>query len=103
MRKLIGFAKYHKFDGKYPAFLAEKQEKINNKKRGRQASEISYYGPSQDDTENDAVDRAVSKIVQAFNKGDASNDDGAPNESPKSNANAGSSFGKPNEYGGRQK
>ena len=97
MQKLIGFAKFHKFDEKYPAFLAEKQEKMNNKKKG--VPEVSYYGPSQDDTEKDVMDRAVSKILQAFTKDDAPNDDVAPDESPKSNTNAGSSFGKQNAYG----
>ena len=46
MKNLIGFAKYRKFDEKYPAFLAERQEKINNKKRGQEVSEVPYYGPS---------------------------------------------------------
>ena len=50
IKKLIGFAKYHKFDEKYPPFLAERKEKIINKKRGQQPSEISNYGPSQDNT-----------------------------------------------------
>ena len=61
-----------------------------------------YYGPSKDDAEKDVMDRAVSKIVQAFTKDDAPNDDGAPDESPKSSANAGSSFGKQNPYGGKR-
>ena len=60
MRELIGFAKYHKFDEKYPAFLAERQEKINSKKRGQ---EVSYYGLSQDDAEKDVTDCAVRKIA----------------------------------------
>ena len=65
-------------------------------------SEVSYYGPSQDDAEKEIMDRAVSKIVQAFTKSDAPNDDGAPDEGPKSNANTGSSFGKQNMYGGKR-
>ena len=103
MRKLIGFAKYYKFDKKkYSAFLAEMQEKINSKKRGQEMSEVSYYRPSQDDTEKDVMDRAVSKIVHAFAKGDTPNNDGAPDEGPTSNANAESSFGKPNAYKGKR-
>ena len=47
------------------------------------------------------MDRAISKSRQAFNKGDVPNNDGAPDEGPKSNANAGSSFGKPNVYKGK--
>ena len=96
MKKLIGFTKYHGFDEKYPAFRAEKQQNKNDKKRG--VSEMSYYGPSKDDAEKDVMDRTVSKIVQAFTKDDALNDDGAPDESPKSSANAGSSFGKQNPF-----
>ena len=88
---------YHKFDEKQAAYQAERQEKNNSRKRGRQLSETSHYGPSQDDAENDAVDRAVCKIAQAFNKCNASNNGGAPDEGPKSNANAGSSFDQPND------
>ena len=98
VKKLIGFAKYHSFDKKYLAFLAEKQQNGNDKKR--KVSEMSYYGPSKDDAEKDAIDRAISKIVQAFTKDDAPNDDGAPDENPKSSANAGSSLGKENPFGG---
>ena len=87
------------FIKKYPAFLVEKQEKINNKKRGQEVSEVSYYGPSQDVAEKEIMDRAVSKIVQSFTKSDAPNDDGAPDEGLKSNANAGSTFVKKNAYG----
>ena len=101
-QKLIGFAKYHKFEEKQASYEAERQEEIKGRKRGRQASEISHYGPSQDDAKNDAVDRAVCKIAQAYNKGNASNDGGAPDEDTKSNANTRSSFGKPNDYGGKR-
>ena len=48
------------------------------------------------------MDRDVSKIVQTFIKGDAPNDDGAPEEGPKSNVNVGSSFGKLNVYRGKR-
>ena len=94
MRKLIGFTKFHKFDEKYPVFLTKRQEKIDNKKRGQEVLEVSYYGPSQDNTEKGVMDRADSKIVQAFTKGDVPNDDGAPGEDPKPNTNAGSRFDK---------
>ena len=100
MKKLIGFAKYHGFNEKSPAFLAEKQQNKNDKKRG--VSEMSYYGPFQDDAEKDVMNRAVRKIVQAFTKDDAPNDDGAPDESPKSNVNVGSNFDKQNPYGGKR-
>ena len=102
IQKIIGFAKLHKIDEKYHAFLAERQEKINNKKRGQEVSEVSCYGPSQDDIEKDVMYCAVSKIVQAFIKSDGPNNDGAPDEGPKSNANAGSSFGKQNAYKGKR-
>ena len=64
---------------------------------------MSYYGPPQDDTENDVMDCAVRKIVQAFTKDNVPNDDGAPDKGPKSTANAGSSFGKQNAYGGKRR
>ena len=76
------------------------QQNRNDKKRG--ASEMSYYGPSKDDVEKDVIDCAVSKIIQAFTKDDAPNDYGAPNESPKSSANAGFSFGNHNPFGGKR-
>ena len=102
MRKIIGFAKYHKFDEKQASYQAERQEKINGRNRGQQALETSHYWRSQDDAENNAVDCAVCKIVQVFNKGKMSNNGGALDEDTKSNTNAGSSFGKPNDYGGKQ-
>ena len=55
-----------------------------------------------DDTKKEIVERAVSKIAQYFTKDDASNDDGAPDESPKSNANAGATFGRQNATGGKR-
>ena len=64
---------------------------------------MSHYGPSQDDPEKEKMERAVSKIVQHFTKDDASNDNGAPDESPKSNANAGSTFGRQNSTGGKRR
>ena len=88
VRKLIGFVKAHGYHDKQSAFLAEKQQNRIDKKRG--VSQVSHSGPSHDDAEKEMVERAVSKIVQHFTKDDASNDNGAPDESPKSNANAGS-------------
>ena len=40
VKKLIGFAKYHGYNEKYPAFLAEKQQNRNDKKRG--VSQMAY-------------------------------------------------------------
>ena len=99
VKKLIGFAKYHGYNEKYPAFLAEKQQNRNDKKR--RVSQISYYGPTKDDADKEVMDCAVSKIVQAITKDNAPNDDGAPDESPKSNANTGFSFGRQNSSGGK--
>ena len=96
MKKLIGFAKYHGFDEKYTAFLAEKQQNRNDKKRG--ISQVLHS----DDTGKEIVERAVSKITQYFTKNDASNDDDAPDASPKSNANAGATFGRQNATGGKR-
>ena len=51
------------------------------------------------------MERAVSKIAQYFTKDNASNDDGAPgapDASPKSNANAGATFGRQNATGGKR-
>ena len=50
---------------------------------------------------NEIVDCAVNKIVQYFTKNDASNDNGAPGESTKSNTNVGSTFGRQNSSGGK--
>ena len=101
MKKLIGFAKAHGYYDKQSVFLVEKQQNRNDKKRV--VSQISHYGPSQDDSEKEMVERAVNKIVQHFTKDDASNDNGAPDESPKSNANAGSTFGRQNSTGGKRR
>ena len=61
-----------------------------------------HYGPSQDGSEKELMDCAVSKIVQHFTKDDASNNNGAPDENPKSNDNAGSTFGRQNSSGGKR-
>ena len=103
VRKLIGFCKHYKFDEKQAASKAEIQARDNSRKKARQASETSYYGPSKDEAENEVVDHAVCKILQALNNGNAPKNGGVPDEEPKSNANAGSSFGKTNEFGGKRK
>ena len=56
---------------------------------------------SQNNAENDAVDRAICKFSQALNNDNTPKDDGVPNEDPKSDANAGSSFGKTNKLGNK--
>ena len=64
---------------------------------------MSYYGLSKDDAEKEVMNCAVSKIVQAITKDDAPNDNGAPDESPKFNANAESSFGRQKSSGGKRR
>ena len=93
VRKRIGFAKVSGFNKKQSAFLADKQQNMNDKKRG--ISKVLHS----DDTKNEIVERAVIKIAQYFTKDDASNDDGAPDASPKSNADAGATFGRQNATG----
>ena len=59
VRKLIGFAKYHKYDEKHAAFLAESKEK-RRKKRGRNVSETNGQF---DDPDDAIVDPAIYKIL----------------------------------------
>ena len=104
MRKLIGFAKANGFNEKQSAFLADKQQNRDKKRGISKVSQRSHYGPSQDDTENEIVERAISKIAQYYTKDDASSGDGgpvAPDASSKSNANAGATFGRQNATGGK--
>ena len=63
---------------------------------------MSYYGLSKDDSEKEIMDYAISKIIQHFTKDDVSNDNSATDESPKSNANAGATFGRQNLTGGKR-
>ena len=96
VRKLIGFAKYHQYDAKHAAFLAESKEKR-----------------SQFDDLNEAiVDRAICKIAQAFESykgGDASKDDDndVTDEDTKPKSGAGSTFGNSgngkNQFGGKRR
>ena len=95
VRKLIGFAKANGLNKKQSAFLADKQQNRNDKKRG--VLQVSHS----DDAKKETVERAVSKIAQYFTKDDASNNNGAPDESPKSNANTGVTFGRQNSTGGK--
>ena len=108
VRKLIGFAKANGFNEKQSAFLTDKQQNRNKKRGIPKVSQRSHYGPSQDDTENEIVERAISKIAQYYTKDDAFNGDGAPgapgapDASPKSNANTGATFGRQNATGGKR-
>ena len=104
VRKLIGFTKANGFNEKQSAFIAEKQQNRDKKRGISKVSQRSHYGPSQDDKENEIVERVISKIAQYYTKDDTSNGDGAPgapDASPKSNANAGATFGRQNTTGGK--
>ena len=101
---LIGFAKYHNYNEKHAAFVAESKEKRSSK-RGRNVAETH----SQFDDPDDAiVDRAVCKIAKAFESykgGDApnDNDNDATNEDTKPKSGAGSTFGRGrNQFGGKR-
>ena len=98
IKKLIGFAKANGFIEKQSVFLKNRQQSRKNKKGGvSQVPQAFHYGPSQDNPEDEMVERAISKIAQYYTKNDSSGDDSgsvAPDasSSSKSNANAGSTF-----------
>ena len=103
MGKLIGFAKANGFTEKQTTFHEDKEQNKRNKKRG-----VSQVSQNQKD---DIVERAISKIAQYYTDKNASSGDSSivvpdanssSKSNDKSNANAGSTFGKQNATGGNQ-
>ena len=106
VKRLIGFAKANGYTDKLLSFQDAKnqnrnrsQEENKDNKRG-----ISQVSQASEDAE-EMMERVISKIEQKYAKHDTSSagsDSVAPdmNSSSKSNANAGSTFGKQNATGG---
>ena len=63
MRRLIGFAKHHKYDKKQAAFKEDQKDRKRTRNGRRQTSETSQIAP--DINKNCAIDRAVNKITEA--------------------------------------
>ena len=104
MKKLIGFAKANNFTEKQAAFNENKKQNKDNKRRVSQVSQVQ---------EDDIVKRAISKITKHYQDKIASSASSSDNGTmvlyvpevkadTKSNANAGSTFGKQNATGGNR-
>ena len=104
MRRLIGFAKANNFTDKQAAFNENKKQNRANKRGVSQVSHVQ---------EDDLVERAISKVAKYYQDKIASSASGSENGTmvpyvpdvkaeTKSNANAGSTFGKQNATGGNR-
>ena len=107
MKKLIGFAKSHGFNEQLTAFKESKKQDRENKRKILKVSQTSHYGPSQDDKEDEMIERVISKIADHQNKNDSSSGDSNPvapdtSSSSRSNASAGATFGRQSATGGKR-
>ena len=106
MKKLIGFAKIHKFDEQQDVFIADR-----DRKKWSQSSETSQshpYAKVMFEEPDDGSDRQVCKIAKAVAhalKNDTEDDPGDGTDTGKSKSGAGATFGNKgsNQYGGSRR